>query len=240
MIMELEIIIGILVVAVLLLCGCFFYLYQAKKKARAYEEKLIREIKFENKLKREAEKEQEVPKEMPTIKNQPQMNIAAMLDQMAADLEGQNKDKVIDFEQEQEETSIISYKELKKAVETFTEDEELAQEQSPISVKEVLNLRHEEEEPIFQTIDDDSEPMVVEEVKEKEVHPVLQEKKKFQNTEFISPIYGKQEQKADYPHIPVMSESEEVLSVLPEQEPSVEVQDEEAFLNELRDFRNQL
>ncbi len=232
--MEVKFIVFILIVAILLLGGCFFYLYCAKKREKAYEEELKREIKFENKLKKEAEK-----KEQPA--SQPQMNIAAMLDQMAADLEEQNKDKVVDFEQEQEEASIISYKELKRAVETFTEEEELAQEQSPISVREVLNLHKETkdtvEEPILSQVEEKPDFIVKDE--KEEIHPVLQEKKKFQNTEFISPIYGRQEQKVDYPHIPVKKESDEVLSVLEEQNYS-EVQEEEAFLNELRDFRNQL
>lgn len=231
--MEVNVIILILIVAILLLGGCFFYLYCMKKKSTAYEEELIQEIKFENKLRKEVEKQEQPVK--------PQMNIAAMLDQMAADLEEQNKEKIVDFEQEQEEASIISYKELKRAVETFTDDEELAQEKSPISVREVLNLRQENveeiEEPILSVVEE--MPSTIVEEKREEIYPVLQEKKKFQNTEFISPIYGKQEQKAEYPHIPVIKESDEVLSVLEEQKYS-EVQEEEAFLNELRDFRNQL
>lgn len=230
----------ILIVSIFLLIICIYYLRFLKKKKQAYEDELIREIKFENKLKKEETKNSN------EIKKKPQVDIAAMLDKMQADLEGKNQDKIIDFEQAQEETSIISYKELKRATQEHIEKEERAQEQSPISVKEVLSLKEEEkekmEDPILSLLQNNTEEQI-KEVTKKEVHPVLQkEEKKFQGTEFISPIYGKQEQKAEYPHIPVYEEHDEVLSVLDNDtnESLGDKQENEDFLNELRDFRNQL
>lgn len=240
--MQTGSIILILVIAITLLIGCFCYLYIAKKRSKKYEEELIKEIKFENKLKKEAEKKEEPEKNKDEV-----FDLEAMLNQMQEDLEAQNKDKTVNFEQEQEETSIISYQELKKANRELTEEEELAQEQSPISLKEILSIREEErerlEDPILSMIEETKMPIATTDVSPKKVHPVLQEeKKKFQNTEFISPIYGKQEQKVEYPHIPVYENQEEVLSVL-EEEPKIshnEMQENETFLNELKNFRNQL
>ena len=205
----------ILIVAFVLLICCFVYLSYAKKQQEKYEEKLIKEIKKNKEVK--SPKEEFKPK-----KNQ--VDLEAMLEKMQQDLEGQNKDKVVDFEQEQEDTSIISYKELKKAVEEFDESEELAQEKSPISVKDVLAIRKEEiekqEDPILSMLD-----------KQNDSH----ESKKFHNTDFISPIYGKQETKTEYPKVPVYEEQEEVLSVLND-----DTLENEKFLNELKDFRKQL
>ena len=126
-------------------------------------------------------------------------------------------------------------------MESFTEDEERAQEQSPISVQEVLSLKeaHDEEikkreDPILSMLQEQPSPktVVVEETKEEP----NEEHKKFQNTEFISPVYGRQEQKSDYPHIPAYQEQEEVLTVLDTEENT----HNEQFLNELKDFRKQL
>lgn len=242
--MNVEYIILILILAILLLIGCFYYLHVVKVKKQRYEEELVQNIKFENRLKKEETLEEDKP-------TKPQVDLGAIFDKMQADLEAQNQDKIVDFEQEQEETSIISYKELKRATKELTEEEERAQEQSPISLKEILSLREEEkmreEDPILSTLEQtsvanvDESSVTVEEPRQ--VHPVLQqEKKKFQNTDFISPIYGKQEQKIDYPHIPVYTEQEEVLSVLEEDKKVVQnsENENENFLNELKDFRNQL
>lgn len=205
----------ILIVAFVLLICCFVYLSYAKKQQEKYEEKLIKEIKKNKEV--ESVKEKFKPK-----KNQ--VDLESMLEKMQKDLEGQNKDKVVNFEQEQEDTSIISYKELKKAVEEFDESEELAQEKSPISVQDVLAIRKEEtlkqEDPILAMLDKKS---------------VSKEHKKFHNTDFISPIYGKQETKVEYPKVPVYEEQEEVLSVLND-----DTLENEKFLNELKDFRKQL
>ena len=205
----------ILIVAFVLLICCFVYLSYAKKQQEKYEEKLIKEKKKNKEV--ESPKEEVKPK-----KNQ--VDLEAMLEKMQQDLEGQNKDKVANFEQEQEDTSIISYKELKKAVEEFDESEELAQEESPISVQDVLAMRKEEiekqEDPILSMLDKKSNS---------------KEAKKFHNTDFISPIYGKQETKTEYPKVPVYEEQEEVLSVLND-----DTLESEKFLNELKDFRKQL
>lgn len=233
-------IIILLVLAILLLIGFLAYLSFVRKQKKKYEEELLREVK-----ERVEESPKKEPVKTPTTevyeRRREQVDLAAMLEKMQKDLEGQNKEEVVDFEQEQEETSIISYKELKKAVESFTEDEERAQEQSPISVQEVLSLKeaHDEEikkreDPILSMLQEQPSPktVVVEETKEEP----SEEHKKFQNTEFISPVYGRQEQKSDYPHIPAYQEQEEVLSVLDTEENT----HNEQFLNELKDFRKQL
>lgn len=233
--MNIEVLILILIVSVSLLVLFFYYLRSNQKKNEHFEEELIKEIKFENKLKKETFEKKETT-------GAPLVDIAEMLDKMQADLEEQKQDKKPDFEQEQEEASIISYSELKRAAKEFTEEEELAQEQSPISVKEVLRLREEEkritEDPILSMLNKteiNKEESIVEEPKQQEV-----ENKKFKNTDFISPVYGKQEQNQEYPHIPLYHKKDEVLSVIETDKKIKEEETNEAFLNELRDFRRGL
>ena len=238
-------IIILLVIAIILLIGCFLYLSYVKKQKEKYEKELLSQVRNKTKEMNSdtnsyvSEPVRKEPTTEVSNRRQEQVNLEALLEKMQQDLEGQNAHKVVDFEQEQEETSIISYKELKKAVEDFTEDEEKAQEQSPISVQEVLSLKeaHDEEiqkqeDPILSLLQETKPSPVVSNIEKESTSGT----KKFHNTEFISPIYGKQEQKSDYPHIPVYQEQEEVLNVLDTEED----QHNEKFLNELKDFRNQL
>ena len=234
---DMVAIIILLVFAVLLLIGFLAYLSFIRKQKNKYEEELLREVRGKvGEAPQTIQKEKKIPTTEVYERRREQVDLAAMLEKMQKDLEGQNKEESVDFEQEQEETSIISYQELKKAVESFTEEEELAQEKSPISVQEVLSLKeaHDEEikkreDPILSMLQEKTSPKTVQD-------EASEEHKKFQNTEFISPVYGRQDQKNDYPHVPLVQEQEEVLSVLDTEENT----HNEQFLNELKDFRNQL
>ena len=132
--------------------------------------------------------------------------IEEMLEKMQQDLEAKSEDVVETFEKEQEEKSIISYQELLKTI--HKEDNLNKIEVKEPAMEEVLPTIEEEEiPPATQHIlnEDIVEPIVPE--KPKETSAV----KKFKNTDFISPIYGKMEEHFEYPKVPSFHPKEEVI-----------------------------
>lgn len=153
-------------------------------------------------------------------------DIEIMLEQMQRDLADKSIEAVKNFEDEQEEKSIISYQELLK-----------------VNKKDSFESDSEEiDEPI------ETETKIVEE-------PT----KKFKTTEFISPIYGRLDSKADYPSIPNFKEKrfKEESIIEEERKPIVtksiqiekkiipkpsnnEIKKNDEFLKTLKDFRKKL
>ena len=87
-----------------------------------------------------------------------------------------------EYEDEQEKTAIISYQELLKAarenkIKTSYDDEKIA---------------------VISTSDNAAKKSDIIEIEEEN----LSETKKFKNSDFISPIFGKQESVSDYPKVP--------------------------------------
>lgn len=105
-------------------------------------------------------------------------NIEEMLAKMEQDLNTKPEDVVTNFEQEQEEKSIISYQELVRTINPQVE-------KKPIQMKEEVKpqLFKKREEPA---------------------------NKKFKNTDFISPVYGKLEEHLEYPTVPSFEKKEQV------------------------------
>lgn len=197
--------------------------------------KLKTKTKTEIELNKLIGKKEELPisiaTEKPESSPQEQIEIDAVLNQMRDNLEEPIKDKVEDFEDEQEKQSIISYQELVKA----NEKEELTESNKPY-------------------YGDDTES-------------------KFKTSEFISPIYGRVDNKIEYPTIPKIrraklddneerletgiesvSDKEILSSIKPEAiTPKVTLEKKEdnnrlneerlkneKFLKELKDFRRKL
>lgn len=194
-----------------------------------------------------------------------QVDISSMLSAMKKDLEAKSEDAVATFEAEQEETSIISYQELmnslkgKKSVDT------------PLVTESHVPLKKEQDVPIID-IDETKEIPVIEiddEVKEIKTSIVKKDnfnstdivKKKFKNTEFISPIYGKMGESSEASlesakHGYVEEKIEEVSVIEPicdsyhtnvNLEESLdlrplneEIRKNDEFLNALKDFRKNL
>ena len=115
--------------------------------------------------------------------------IEQVLTKMQKDLEAKPEEVVAHFEQEQEEKAIISYQELVKTLKKGKEDNVVKIEDKDLEEpKKEMNLKE-----------------IVEEIK----NPKQEEKKsKFKNSEFISPIYGKMNEKLQYPKIEVYKETD--------------------------------
>ena len=117
------------------------------------------------------------------------LDIEAMLEQMQKDLNAKAEDVVATFEQEQEENSIISYQELVRSL----KGEKVVKEPVVVEKEQV-------KEPVQLSLD-----TVIDDKKED-----ISEKK-FKNTDFISPIYGKMNEKLDYPTVPQFNKNDKEI-----------------------------
>lgn len=159
------------------------------------------------------------------------VDLAAVLDKMQEDIDKTKVDEVRSFEEEQEEKAIISYQELLKAVKKDVEDVtkvELPKEKLEDTLVTIIP----EEEPV--NISDNSE------MKEEVNKP-----SKFQNSEFISPIYGRVNNDIKYPKIPAFNSSETITDNEENLEKTIifdaiKDDDSDEFLKALKEFRNKL
>ncbi len=170
----LSVLIGILIINF----GCIIYLVLKERKADQEEieeiENDLASVSSEPEVIEILDNEEEkIDKEVEKNKTE----IEEMLIKMQKDLDAKPQDVVTNFENEQEEKSIISYQEL---VNSVKEKNEVNQAKVHIA-----------------TFEDDIGPK--EEKKESKENPYI---KKFKNTEFISPIFGKQDDKIVYPTVP--------------------------------------
>lgn len=108
-----------------------------------------------------------------------------VLEKMQKDLEAKPVDVVASFEREQEEKAIISYTELVK------------------TLKKGPTLEEEK------TLD-----VLVDEIKEAAAINETKEDKKFKNTDFISPVYGKMNEHLEYPKVNSFKQVEEITECL--------------------------
>lgn len=141
------------------------------------------------------------------------MDLEAMLSKMEETLN--EKDKAIaNFELEQEEKAIISYEELKKAV----------NQNNNTTVTKVASLEPKKEV-----------------VEKREVVNNIKDNRNFKNTDFISPIYGRMDNNYEYPTI---SNIEEEVKDEPKENVIVGAKhsknNNEAFLDSLKQFRRNL
>lgn len=145
--------------------------------------KAITEEIEEDKEEMEAVQEVKVEKEEPVMesKNDSSLDIEAMLEQMQKDLNAKAEDVVATFEQEQEENSIISYQELVRSLK--------GEKVVPTKVEPLVEVKKEEQHTEQLSMD-----TIMEESKS--------EPKRFKNTEFISPVYGKMDEHLEYPTVP--------------------------------------
>ncbi len=140
-----------------------------------------------------------------------------LLDQMQADLEAKKEQEIEFFEKEQEEKSIISYSELKKAASKKVDydnsnnvNESLAsetiQEDNRVErLEEMLEQTKDLEKPNHDgTVLDNP-------IKNDDVNVVKNESSSFRNTDFISPVYGKQSSETNYSTIPTFTEDNDVI-----------------------------
>lgn len=169
------------------------------------------------------------------------VDLEAVLDKMQEDVNKTKVDEVKSFEEEQEEKAIISYQELLKAVKKDVDDVtkvEIPSEEKPVVVEdEEAKVQIMPEEVIEKSV---STP-VVETVEEKETR----KPSKFQNSEFISPIYGRVNNDVKYPKIPAFREKQEPINHEDDLEKTIvfdaiKNDDNDEFLIALKEFRNNL
>ena len=126
-----------------------------------------------------------------------------------------------EYEDEQEKTAIISYQELLKAarenkIKTSYDDEKIA---------------------VISTSDNATKKSDIIEIEEEN----LSETKKFKNSDFISPIFGKQESVSDYPKVPNFNhQKQQKKEYIDEELVDFDNNSDEEFLESLIAFRNNL
>lgn len=107
-----------------------------------------------------------------------------VLEKMQKDLEAKPVDVVASFEKEQEEKAIISYSELVKTLKKGQPEEEKTIDILVDEINDAANLYEQKED------------------------------KKFKNTDFISPVYGKMEEHLDYPKVSSFKKDEDINEYL--------------------------
>lgn len=130
-----------------------------------------------------------------------------VLEKMQKDLEAKPVDVVASFEKEQEEKAIISYSELVKTLKRGQPEEK--------------------------TID-----ILVDEIKESANANESTETaydKKFKNTDFISPVYGKMDEHLDYPKVSSFKKEEDINEYLDNFDKKIENYKLEDYLEEFND-----
>ena len=167
------------------------------------------------------------------------VDLEAVLDKMQDDVNKTKVDEVKSFEEEQEEKAIISYQELLKAVKK--------------DVDNVTKVELPKEEPQV-ALEDEPVQIMTEEIIEKKVdYPAVEtieekaneKQSKFQNSEFISPIYGRVNNDIKYPKIPAFREQEKTNKHEEDLEKTIvfdaiKDDDSDEFLKALKEFRNNL
>lgn len=173
------------------------------------------------------------------VKDLDSIDLEAVLGKMQEEA-SKPKDEIMTFEEEQEEKAIISYQELlnavKKNVKEVTEPEIKKDSELESVIEDIVKNDIElEEESVLEPI---KQQGGVETVEKEAPKP-----SKFQNSEFISPIFGRLNTELDYPTVKSVSEEkkEEELEktiLIPKLDSNIDKNDE--FLRLLKEFRNNL
>lgn len=165
------------------------------------------------------EKSDVKPKEevIDIVDAKPELN--TIINSIEKDLINEKKTVVANFEIDQEQEAIISYQELLKKKETL-----------------VSNNKYDDE--VVEKIDIVEEKPIISEVSPKTEEAV----KKFKNSEFISPIFGRVDNQVEYPTVKndfteIDKEFEKVVNVKPLNN---EIKKNEDFLSSLKNFRKNL
>jgi hypothetical protein len=247
-----NVLIVISCITLMVIIGIIVYIiYKDKKTDQEEIDDLIEDI-VNAKPRTEVKPEVKQIKEEKEIDNN-SLNLEEMLNTMQQDLDKKEEKAIDEFEKEQEENAIISYKELKKAAYKVDEFEKEQEENAIISYKS-LNKKSSaenltEKEDLFKS--KAKKPIV------KIESPRENKDKKFKNTEFISPIFGKMDEHIEYPKIKAYNKEDdlslneyfgedveeyykdekEVLNVEPLKG---QMKKNDDFLKALKEFRNNL
>lgn len=156
--------------------------------------------------------------------------------QMKKDMEATPEQVVAQFEEEQEKNAIISYQELVESVKNG-KIQTIDDEEGNINYVEALSEEI-NEEPIVEANDNETlKEEVKSAIQEITKNSVETEKPKFKSTDFISPVFGKMNAEINYPKIKETTEIEKMFNI---DKIKNELEKNEAFLNALIEFRNNL
>lgn len=152
--------------------------------------------------------QQEEQPKVPKTKEQEQANLELqkVIAQMEKDLEKKNENTIRKFEEQQEESAIISYQELLEHTKSLKQSEiaqadSISYEKKPTSIPQILERTPVKEEPMYSFEEDDFEEITG------------QKMSKFKSTEFISPIYGRVSTENTQKKTPVISRSDRPTSL---------------------------
>lgn len=182
-----------------------------------------------SKRKKHVEIKQEVKKDIDSV------DLESVLEKMQAEVNKQ-KDPIMTFEEEQEEKAIISYQELLNAVgKNVNEVTKTRESVEPLIEKAEIKPVSEDNVLKSSVLQDDLN------IKEKSNDEIRSSR--FQNSEFISPIYGRVNNDFDYPKIKAFNEDNkdddlEKTIIIPKLDSKIDSNDE--FLRILKEFRNNL
>lgn len=214
------IIIGIILVAILIVATIMFKVAIKGKKIKPIDENL----RFDNEdnLDDDVKAENDIIEEKLTDEQQKaKAELEKVYAQMSLDLEKQDEksDNIDDFERDQEENAIISYKELMAQAENLKNQakqyENHVEKQADMKVNEAINTYKEHNESLD---------------KKEAYHG-------FKNSEIISPIYGIQKDKKSLPKNQsngIIGKACEEINSKSESENNID------FLNSLKEFRKNL
>lgn len=197
---SLLIIISI-VILVLIVAAIIYIIYKDKREDREEIEDLIDDLvkakprnqETENLINSKFEIPIGIPDKKPEKvdlnKTETKIDLENMLTKMQEDLESKQTDMTEQFESEQEDKAIISYQELINNMhkDNFKND--------------IETHEYEQENDYQRTKDQVKEFLMREEPKITRIESPAEQKSKFKNTEFISPVFGKMNAKIEYPKI---------------------------------------
>ena len=230
---NLPVFIILILILIINFC-CILYLVFKERKEDKQE---INEILNDMNPKLEIEQDQKVEENKKEVEE--------MLMKMQQDLEAKPEDVVTNFENEQEEKSIISYQELLESVKQKQEVKA-----TPVKIEDKIEIEEPVENEIIEIEEEaikelqQDKPIKIEEKKEDN----LDDTKKFKNTDFISPIFGRQESNVKYPTVPKNNTTkiEEYLKETTKEDLTItkrldeEITKNESFLKALKEFRRNL
>ena len=239
-------ILGIVSIIAILITSFVFSLMNKKpeKKELVYEDDLD-----DTPLEKEEEPIEKTLKpivELTDEQKEARLELEKVIEQMEEDLSGKQEENIVSFEQEQEEKAIISYQELLRTAGKATD---IPKKEPDVEITNIINsLVEEEVDDAFAMNTIDINEPVKEKVVETPKEPfVMPKQEKFRSSEFVSPVYGRQQSDVDYPTIPNKETLEKRIKneVILELEKTLntkcsDLEKNDAFLQALKDFRKNL
>lgn len=230
---------GVILVLALAVAGAIIYIYNKKNR--------VKPIAENERFEEVSEIEEVKPTELTEEQKKAREELEKVFNQMNADLQ-KEPEKVVDtFEREQEENAIISYQELIKQVKGMEIKEEkkepIVEETKEIETKDLIKsvistelfteepVKEEKKENYLEALENLKPNIKTASIEERK--PYSGKSSKFNTSEIISPIFGRQDPK----EIEESFKMEEAYTAISQDEEQKQNSD---FLQTLKEFRNNL